>query len=323
MRIVVTGAGGFLGSYLTKKLIQQNGIYIDNKKHAISSLLLVDARPLPQNYQEYGYVQSAICDLSDTRATEKLFKEPCDVIFHLAAVVSGQAEQEFDLGYKGNVQATLAILNAIRGYARAPRFFMTSSVAVFGDTGAGIVSDRAPRLPLSSYGTQKALCELYVSDYSRKGYCDGRVLRLPTVVVRPGAPNAAASSFVSAIIREPLNKKRTLCPVSEDAQLWIISPNDAIDSMLHMVNLTQRTVSKTRIINPIGRTVCVRDMLEALRKVGGEHALKYIKFKRDTFIETIVLTWPSRFSSKTARALDFPKAKTMVEIVREFYETLL
>jgi D-erythronate 2-dehydrogenase len=323
LRILITGAGGFIGALLTKRLLEQKKIRLDEIEFDISELVLIDQILVKQEYHSDIQVQKKCIDISDEEKCKEIFKHEFDVIFHLAAVVSSHAEQDFDLGYLVNVDATKNLLEEARRQKKVSRFFMTSSVAVFGLDLPKEIPDKFPALPLSSYGAQKAIAELLIYDYSRKGFCDGRVLRLPTVCVRPGRPNAAASSFVSSIIREPLNDEAAICPVPVDLKLWIISPQTAIDSILRMVELAEEDVKNCRILHPPGLTVSVQDMLDELGKQAGDEVMQYIEFKKDKKIEDIVLTWPSRFASEQAKSLGFPCDKNIGEIIQSYQSNRL
>ncbi|MBT7951482.1 MAG: SDR family oxidoreductase [Gammaproteobacteria bacterium] len=318
MRILITGAGGFIGALLTERLLEQKKLHLDKKEHDISELVLIDQFPIKQEYNSAIQIQKKCIDISDKEKCNEIFKREFDVIFHLAAVVSSHAEQDFDLGYLVNVDATKNLLEGARRQEKVSRFFMTSSVAVFGLDLPEEIPDKFPALPLSSYGAQKAIAELLVSDYSRKGFCDGRVLRLPTVCVRPGKPNAAASSFVSSIIREPLNKESAICPVPVDLKLWIISPQTAVDSILHMVALAEEEIKNSRTLHPPGLTVSVQEILDELEKQAGDDVMQYIQYKRDQKVEDIVLTWPSRFASEQAKSLGFPFDQNIGQIIESY-----
>ncbi len=319
MRILITGANGFLGTRLAQKLISQGQISLDGSMHDIQELILVDKNPFTAFYGAYKNVVTLCYNFCDPAALDIIFAKAYDVVFHLAAIVSGQAERNLQLGYTVNVQATWEILNRIAEH-KYTRFFMTSSIAVFGAPIPQLVPDLFPCLPASSYGAQKAISELYVLDYSRRKLCDGRMLRLPTIVVRSDTPNAATSSFVSSIIREPLNQRHASCPVPKDSKLWILSPDDAIKSILYATDLEECKISNTRIINPIGLSVSVQQILDVLIQIKGKEILHYIQFTQDSFIESIVLSWPSQFESKTARELGFPPIKNIEALIKEYKE---
>lgn len=322
MRICITGAGGFLGSMLTKQLLEQTFIEIDGQKQKISELALIDQYDFATTYPSDKFIiNHHKLNLSDDTALKALWQKDFDMVFHLAAVVSSQAEQEFDLGYKVNLDATRNLLELMRSQKQKGRFFMTSSVAVFGRNLPKEIPDNFPALPLSSYGAQKAMAELLLMDYSRKGFCDGRILRLPTICVRPGKPNAAASSFVSSIIREPLARQKAICPVPKDCRLWIMSPQKAVASMLHMVGLSEDLISESRIIHPIGLTTTVQDMLSELQNIEGAEILQYIQFEENKAVQDIVMSWPYAFSSQKAATLQFPSDENIKEIILNYKHT--
>ncbi len=319
MRILITGAGGFLGSMLAKQLSSNGVIDIDGKKQGISELVLVDQYDFPHQLQNDDFsISYHKLNLNNSAPLKTLWHKDFDVVFHLAAVVSSQAEAEFDLGYEVNLDITRSLLERMRHQKQKGRFFMTSSVAVFGRNLPEVIPDSFPALPLSSYGAQKAIAELLLLDYSRKGFCDGRILRLPTICVRPGKPNAAASSFVSSIIREPLNEQQAICPVPLNCRLWIMSPQKAIASMLHMVSLSENLIKDSRIIHPIGLTTNVEEMLDALKNMEGAQVLEYITFKNDQAVQDIVLSWPYAFLSQKAKSLNFPYDQNIQEIILNY-----
>ena len=322
-----------MGSLLVQKLISQKAIWLDGQRRQIDELVLCDIVPLQWLVSALGDerlpIKKIVCDFGDPDAVDRLLQGGYDVVFHLAAVVSARAEDEFAFGYRANVAATQNILDGLKrclessgGAGRISRFFLASSLAVFGRDLPPVVPDTFACMPLSSYGTQKAICELYTLDYSRKGYCDGRILRLPTVVVRPGRPNAAASSFASSIIREPLNDEPAVCPVPPESALWVISPDVAIRSILHMVGLPQQQIVAHRVIHPIGLTVTVAQLLDALAEIAGEKARSLVQFQRDPRIEAIVLSWPSRFQSRIAGELGFPANQNVCELISEFIQNI-
>jgi len=195
-----------------------------------------------------------------------------------------------------------------------------SSCAVFGGDISKVVSDETSPKPLSSYGTQKAMVELLINDYSRKGFIDGRTLRLPTIAVRPGKPNAATSSFVSSIIREPLNGMHTSYPVPSESEMWIQSPKRVIQNLIHAATLNEKLLGNDRIINLPGLTVSIQEMITSLRKVSGPEVTNFISYKPDSFLKSIVLTWPPHFDTRRADNLGFKSDKSAEEIIRSYVQ---
>ncbi len=230
MRIVITGGAGFLGNRLARKLLER-GSLVDaaGKTRPLRQLVLLDTAAATVTDPR---VTAVAGDLADPAVIERVVTTDTDSIFHLAAVVSGQAEAEFDIGMRVNLDATRALLERCRKLDRPPKFVFTSSLAVFGGKLPDPVPDDAPVTPQTSYGAQKAIGELLVYDMTRKGFIDGRSLRLPTVTVRPGKPNKAASSFASGVIREPLSGIDAVCPVAPETQLWVTSPRRVIDNLI-------------------------------------------------------------------------------------------
>jgi nucleoside-diphosphate-sugar epimerase len=239
-------------------------------------------------------------------------------VYHLAAVVSGQAEAEFDLGMRVNVNATRAILEACRRLEKPPRFIFTSTLAVFGGPLPAIVPDDAAVAPQSSYGSEKAIAELLVNEYSRKGFVDGIVCRLPTVAVRPGAPNAAASSFVSGIIREPLAGIDTVCPVPLDTRLWISSPELVTGNLVHAARVQTSDLEGRRTVNLPGLSVTPKDMLDSLERLAGAAVRARVRSELDRRIMHIVCTWPGAFDVTRALRLGFSVDRDIDSIVRQF-----
>jgi len=307
MKIAITGGGGFLGRRLATALLANSGV---------KQVVLADVTPiLPQDSDRR--LRLLVADLADPRAAAAVVAE-ADMIFHLAAVVSGQAETEFDLGMRVNLDATRNLLDAARAAGRRPRFVFTSSLAVYGPPLPEVVTDDTAVHPQSSYGVQKAIAELLVFDYSRKGYVDGRILRLPTVCVRPGKPNAAASSFVSGIIREPLRGERAMCPVGADQELWLSSPHAAVANLVRAGSLGPAALGDKRVINVPGITVTVAGMIAALGKVAGPAAAERISFGDSPVVRRIVSSWPSRFDVTRALGLGFSQDPDFESLIRGF-----
>lgn len=294
MQIIITGGAGFLGQRIAKSLLGST-IQFDE-------LLLVDIA-MPHNPGD-GRVQCKQVDLSEAGAAKALINSGTGTIFHLAAVVSSHAEKEFDVGWKVNLDITRQLLEACRHSNPRTRFVFSSSLAVYGGQLPSIVNDTTAVTPRSSYGTQKAMGELLINDYSRKGFVDGIVLRLPTICVRPGRPNLAASSFVSSIIREPLRGEEAICPVSPELALFLSSPETVVRNLVHAATLNTNKLG-WRTINLPGITVTVREMLETLKRVTDESVLARVKFKEDDSINRIVSSWPGAIDNTRAVDLGF------------------
>src|SRR6202051_4519226 len=264
MKILITGGAGFLGQRLGRRLLDRGNLM----GKPITGLHLLDGVGPPDLGDER--VRAETGDIADRSVLERCMGTDTQAIFHLAAIVSGQAEADFDLGMRINLDASRLLLDVCRSLGHAPRVLFTSSVAGYGGALPAVVRDDTALNPKSSYGTQKAIAELLLCDYSRRGFVDGRVLRLPTISVRPGRPNAAASSFASGIIREPLNGERAVCPVSGDVRLWLLSPQKAIESLIAGCELEQEALGTWPVVNMPGLSVSVAEMVDALKEVAGE-----------------------------------------------------
>ncbi|MBW3831265.1 D-erythronate dehydrogenase [Aeromonas hydrophila] len=305
MQIIITGGGGFLGQKLARALLHSSLPF--------SELLLVDIQAPPALAD--SRVRCLQADLTAPGVADSLISERTTVVYHLAAIVSSHAEQDFDLGWQVNLDTTRSLLEACRHARPGIRFVFTSSLAVYGGPLPELVNDGTALTPTSSYGTQKAMGELLVNDYSRKGYVDGLALRLPTICVRPGKPNRAASSFVSSIIREPLQGEVTVCPVSPDLRLWLSSPATVVANFLLAATLTK---GDGRSINLPGISVTVGEMLTALTQAGGQAARDRVQFAADPAIERIVASWPGRIDNQRATALGFMADRTFADIIDSF-----
>lgn len=302
MRAVITGGGGFLGLKLAKALLGRGALATRGGAEApLARLVLLDA-VYPEGMPTDARLEVVRGDVSDVATLERVVTPDTDAIFHLAAVVSGAAEADFDLGDRVNLEGTRRLLAQARRCTQPPRLVFASSVAAFGGLLPPVLDDATTPTPQTSYGTQKVIGEYLIADMSRKGFIDGRALRLPTIVVRPGKPNAAASSFASGVIREPLNGVEAICPVAAETGVWLLSPKRVIEAFLHAYALPASAWPSTRTVNLPGITVSVAEMLEGLRRVAGAPVARRVRFEADARIQAIVKTWPSRL--KTPRALD-------------------
>lgn len=305
MKVLITGGAGFLGRRLANSLLQSGDV---------EQLLLVD-RHVEQWADERVRTMAIDVSLSDGLTAETV--RNCDVIYHLAAVVSGEAEADFDLGMRVNIDGGRNVLEACRRAGHVPRVVFTSSVAVFGPAPEGaLIDDHTATKPRSSYGMEKAVCELLLRDYARRGFIDGVVLRLPTISVRPGAPNRAASSFASGIIREPLAGIDTVCPVKPDTSLWLLSPEAAIRNLVHAARAN--FPSHQRIVNLPGLTVTVGEMVDTLVALEGDELASHIRWTHDPAIEAIVANWPARWDIASALELGFVGDADVAAIIRSY-----
>jgi nucleoside-diphosphate-sugar epimerase len=315
MRIVITGGCGFLGRRLALRLLQEGG-----GRGTIDELVLFDNAPSALPLPDDRRVRLVTGDIADRATVGTLIGPGIDAVFHLAAIVSGQAEADPDLGYRVNLDGTRAVLDACRALGTAPRVIFASSLAVYGGALPPTVGEDTALTPQSSYGTQKAIGELLVGDYTRKGFVDGIALRLPTVVVRPGRPNRAASTFASSMIREPLCGQDAVCPVSPDTVMALASPRRIVAALAHALDLPDGALGGNRTVQLPGYSVAVGEMAEALRRAGGEAAYARLKWQPDATIQTIVGSWPRMLSAERAQALGFAADSGIDEAVRFFIE---
>jgi nucleoside-diphosphate-sugar epimerase len=311
VRVVITGGCGFLGRRLATRLLARDDV---------AELVLFDnadpALPLPEDRR----VRLATGDLADRKTVSRLVAPRTDAVFHLAAIVSAAAEADFDLGYRVNLDGTRAVLEACRALGTCPRFVFASSLAVYGGELPETVGEDTPLAPQSSYGTQKAIGELLVNDYTRKGFIDGRALRLPTVVVRPGRPNRAASTFASSMIRDPLTGYEAVCPVNPETIMALASPRRIIAALVHALDLPGEAFGSNRSLQLPGYSVSVAEMAEAVRRAGGEAAYARIRWRPDAATETIISSWPRALAAARAAVLGFAADAGIDEAVAAFIE---
>ena len=318
MHILVIGAGGMLGAKLLSHLC--NDGTLDGK--TISRITRYDAVIPPPPPVSNFPIATFVGDLSATGETEKLIATKPDVIFHLAAIVSGEAEKDFEKGYRINLDATRILFETIRkvGNGYKPKLIFTSSIAVFGAPFPDAIGDEFFTTPLTSYGTQKAIDELLLNDYSRRGFLDGIALRMPTVCVRPGKPNLAASGFFSNIIREPLAGKEAILPVSDAVRHWHVSPRTAVGYLVQAAELDTVKLDNRRTLTLPGLSCTVAQQIEALRRIAGNDVVKLIKSVPDESISKIVSGWPRNFAPKRALALGFKAETSFEDIIRVHLE---
>jgi D-erythronate 2-dehydrogenase len=314
MHILITGAAGMIGRKLTARLVAEKTL--GNKP--IDRLTLLDVGPPERPGNFAGRVDTVAADIADPAAARVAFAGRPDVIFHLAAVVSGEAELDFEKGVHVNFDGSRALLEAIRavGDGYRPRFVFSSSIAVFGAPFPESIPDDFALTPLTSYGTQKAMVELMLADYSRRGFVDGVGIRLPNIVVRPGKPNKAASGFFSSIIREPLNGEEAVLPVDDRVRNWHASPRAAVSFLLHAAALDGKDLAPRINLTMPGVCCTVAEQIASLRRIAGDKAAARIRRAPDPLVQRIVAGWPSRFDPRRALALGFKAEASFDEIIR-------
>jgi nucleoside-diphosphate-sugar epimerase len=314
MHILITGAAGMIGRKLTERLAKDgalNGKPIDRM-----TLTDVVAPQAPAGFS--GKIELRTDDLPAPGVAQTLVAMRPDVIFHLAGVVSGEAELDFDKGYRVNLDSMRLLLEAIRhaGEGYHPKFIFTSSIAVYGAPFPPAIYDDFHLTPLTSYGTQKAICELLLADYNRRGFLDGVGIRLPTICVRPGKPNKAASGFFSNIIREPLAGQEAVLPVKETVVHTHATPRSAVGFLIHAAGLTREQLGPRINLAMPGVSCTVGEQIEALRRIAGDKVVARIRREPDELVIRIVAGWSERFDAKRARELGFKAENSFDEIIR-------
>ena len=318
MRILIIGAAGMVGRKLTERLARDGSL----GRRPLSALTLADLVAAPEVAGGHIPVETIVADVAEPGVAADLVAQRPDVIVDLAAVVSGEAESDFPKGYRVNLDATRRLLEAVRlvGSGYAPRVVFSSSIAVFGPPLPDVIADDHPTTPATSYGTQKAIVELLLTDYTRRGFVDGIAIRLPTICVRPGGPNLAASGFFSNIIREPLHGRPAVLPVSPDVRHWFASPRAAVGFLIHAATIETGVLGLRRSLTMPGLSATVAMEIEALRRVAGDGAVALIRSEPDDTIARIVESWPRAFEAQRASALGFAAERDFDEIVRVYVE---
>ena len=318
MHILITGAAGMIGRKLTARLVADGAL----QGRPIDRLTLLDVG-VPQRPENFAApVEAVAADVADLSAAAAAIAGRPDVIFHLAAIVSGEAELDFEKGMRVNFDGSRALLDSIRttGGGYRPRLVFSSSVAVFGAPFPEAIPDDFALTPLTSYGTQKAMVELMLADYSRRGFLDGVGIRLPNIVVRPGRPNKAASGFFSSIIREPLNGEEAVLPVDDSVRSWNASPRAAVGFLVHAAGLERDALGPRVNLTMPGVCCTVAEQIAALRRIAGDKVASRIRRETDPLVARIVAGWPSRFDPRRARALGFEAEASFDEIIRAHIE---
>ena len=320
MHIVITGGAGFIGKKLAAALLAKDEIDLSGGKSArLERLTLFDVVEA-EGLSDDPRLLTVAGDITSPDEVKRLISGDVDAVYHLAAIVSANAEADFDLGMAVNLDGTRHVLEACRSLGSTPRVVFASSVAVYGGDMPEIGYDQMILNPQTSYGAQKAAGELLVNDYSRKGFVDGRALRLPTIVVRPGKPNKAASTFASSIIREPLAGEPAVCPVSPDSVMYILSPRRVIEALLHALALPGDVFGPARMLTLPGISVSIGEVAEALVEVAGSKVADRIQWVPDAHIQQIVSGWLPAFDAKRARDLGFQPDKDITEIIQAHVE---
>jgi D-erythronate 2-dehydrogenase len=316
MHILVTGAAGMIGRKFCEALVKRGRIGSRSVDRLTMADTITPAAPPESPFE----INTLSADISDPRSAESFVADRPDIIYHLAAVVSGEAEADFDKGYRVNLSGTQQLFEAVRQAAYRPRVVFASSIAVFGTPFPETIPEDYALTPLTSYGTQKAIGELLLADLSRRGFFDGIGVRFPTICVRPGKPNKAASGFFSNIIREPLNGEPAVLPVKEDVRHWFASPRAAVSFLLHAGALDLDQLGSRRTLNMPGLSATVGEMIASLEKIAGIECVKLIQRQPDPDIQRIVDGWPRRIDASTAESLGFQAETSFEEIIQTHLE---
>lgn len=320
MKIVILGGAGFIGQKLAKALAEKGEL----RGEKIAQITLCDMVPPPTDDNEGIKADFPVIfkefNITDVQSVNDAIDDDVDVIYHLASIVSGQAEADLELGYQVNLDGMRNLLARCLMLEKPPIVVFSSSIAVYSADTRQPIRDHFIRAPQSSYGTQKVICELLLNDYSRRGLIDGRGVRLPTITVRPGKPNAAASSFLSSIIREPLNGEKAICPVGEAYSHWFSSPRTVIKNIIHAAEINGADLGSDRCIILPGISASVKDMLHALRNVAGQEVVELVEIKHDQTIQDIVGTWVAEMKPNKALSLGFHQDIKFEDFINAYIE---
>jgi D-erythronate 2-dehydrogenase len=316
MHVVVTGGAGFLGSRLARELLAAGSLAVaGGAPRALSRLTLLDRFPVPADLAADSRVAVVLGDLSDPGFAQDALAG-AELIFHLAAAVSGECEADFDLGLRANLQATQVLLASCRALGTSPVVVFASSVAVFGGSAETVITDETWPVPQTSYGTQKVMCEYLLADYTRKGFLNGRAVRLMTVSVRPGRPNAAASGFLSGIVREPLAGQRAVCPVDPGTEVALASPAKAVGALLCAATTSDQAWGGRTALTMPALTLTVAQMAAALTRVAGPQVSNLIDWVPDPVISRMFATWPARIHADRAARLGLTPDPDFDSVIR-------
>jgi D-erythronate 2-dehydrogenase len=316
MNILVTGAAGMIGRKFCEALVKRRNI----GSRSVDRLTMADTIKAAAPGGAPFEVSSLSADISEPGVADSFLADRPEIIYHLAAVVSGEAEADFDKGYRVNLSGTQKLFEAVRKAGHRPRVVFASSIAVFGSPFPDLIPEDYSLTPLTSYGTQKAIGEFLLADLSRRGFFDGIGIRFPTICVRPGKPNKAASGFFSNIIRDPLQGKPAVLPVEDGVRHWFASPRAAVDFLFHAGALDLGQLDSRRTLNMPGISTTVGEMIASLQKVAGAECTKLIRREPDPVIQKIVDGWPQRVDASRAEALGFRAEKSFEEIIHHHIE---
>ncbi|MEW7007728.1 D-erythronate dehydrogenase [Lentilitoribacter sp. EG35] len=316
MKIAILGGSGFIGQKLTKALVEKGEL----RGEKIKQIALCDMVSPQTDFKAEFPITYKKFDITDIQSVGDVIEDDVDVIYHLASIVSGQAEADLELGYEVNLDGMRNLLARCVMLEKPPIVVFSSSIAVYSADTPQPIRDHFIRAPRSSYGTQKVICELLLNDYSRRGLIDGRGIRLPTITVRPGKPNAAASSFLSSIVREPLNGEKAICPVGEGYSHWFSSPRIIIRNIIHAAEIDGADLGNDRCIMLPGINASVKDILAALRNVAGQEVVELIQIEHDQKIKDIVETWVAELKPNRAYMLGFFEDTDFESIIKAYIE---